>query len=84
MPDRLVMPFGATEIRATDGSKRTYRPGPDGTVVARDAIDARALREHGAVLAGIANGRGGPGRTCGGCGFHGFFTTCGRCGGTCT
>jgi hypothetical protein len=83
MPDRLVMPFGATEIRGTDGTKRTYRPGPGGTVVPRDATDARALRAHGAVLAGIANGAGGPGRTCQACGFRGFFHTCGRCGGEC-
>jgi hypothetical protein len=83
MPNRLVADFRTTEIRRTDGTVTRYRPGPDGTITPRDAIDERALREHGAFAAGIGTGMGGQGKTCGSCGFVGWFTKCGRCGGEC-
>lgn len=47
--------------------------------------DARALRAAGYTTASVA---GTPARSaarrCTACGFSSFFTTCGRCGGTCT
>ena len=82
MPDRLLLPVIQTEVRRPDGFTRRYQPGRDGTVTPVDAHDARALREAGAVTAGVRVG--GHARVCGTCGFKALFVRCGRCGGVCT
>lgn len=83
MTDRLILPIKTTQIRRTDGVSRTYTPDRDGTVQPRDALDAKALRHLGATTASAAGYSTAAGRSCTSCGFRGWFTTCGRCGGEC-
>lgn len=84
MTNRLLMPNDAVkeaDITRPGGFKRRYR---GGIVTPVDSHDETALREYGATPAGLATGMGGNGRRCVDCGFASWFTTCSRCGGTCT
>lgn len=76
---RLLSPDGACVEVDTD--RRRYR----GTVLeVADSRDERDLRAAGYTVGDVA---GEPpkasGRRCTSCGFKGWFTTCGRCGGVC-
>lgn len=81
---RVAMPDGAVtgvEVEgARSGRSRTY----SGRIVDVDnPSHLRALRQLGAFPVNVG-GRTAGGYRCTGCGFAAFFTTCGRCGGTCT
>jgi len=75
---RLLSPDSAcVEVDAPSG--RRYR----GRVLdVADGADARALRAAGYTPAGLGTPRS-AGFVCG-CGFRGWFRTCGRCGAACT
>lgn len=55
------------------------------TIDVSNPVHERALKAVGYTTASVA---GAPARSaarrCGSCGFSSFFTTCGRCGGTCS
>ena len=70
------------DVRRPDGTVR-YRPGPDGRITPRSKADELVLRDGGAQVSNVATAFTGSGRKCIGCGFVGFFVTCGRCGGQC-
>jgi hypothetical protein len=78
---RLLSPDHAC-VQVDAPSGRRY----SGTILnIADSGDARALRAAGYTVAGVAAGPAQTaGRRCGSCGFSSFFTTCGRCGGTCS
>jgi len=61
-----------------------YRPGRDGRIEPRTKADELVLRAGGATVANPAVAFTKGGRKCDSCGFVGFFTLCGRCGGHCT
>jgi hypothetical protein len=71
------------DVARPSGTVR-YRPGPAGRIEPRTKADELVLRAGGAQLANPAVAFTAGGRKCGSCGFVGFFTRCGRCGGTCT
>lgn len=76
---RLLSPDDAcVQVDAPSGRRYSGR-----ILDVTNPADARAMRAVGYTAAG-----GGPartsGRTCEACGFRGFFTRCGRCGGVCT
>lgn len=81
---RLLSPDDAcigVDVPTTRGTARY-----DGrTIDVTNPVHARALKAVGYTVAGVAQG---PARTaarrCTACGFAAFFTTCGRCGGSCT
>jgi hypothetical protein len=77
---RLLSPDHAC-VSADAPSGQRY----DGTVVeVTNPGDVRALRTAGYTAAGAAVGpTRARGYRCTGCGFKGWFTTCGRCGGVC-
>jgi len=83
MTNRLLMPSDQVieaDVKRPGGFTRRYK----GTIVSpADSHDEKALREFGATPAGLGTGGGGSGRRCEDCGFLGWFTTCGRCGGMC-
>lgn len=81
----LLAPDGAiaqTEVvDGRTGAKRRYH----GRIVTPHPADRRALLDagyHERAAAGPAPA--GAGRRCQACGFGSYFTTCSRCGGTCT
>lgn len=84
MANRLLMPNDAVkqaDVKRPDGTGRRYT----GSIVTpADSHDERALREYGATPAGLGVWASSGGRTCGGCGFSSYFTTCSRCGGACS
>lgn len=80
---RLLSPAtGCVSVDVPIGRERRYR---GRTIEVSDPAHIRALREVGYTPGDVA---GSPartdGRTCESCGFRGYFTRCGRCGGRCT
>jgi hypothetical protein len=71
------------DVRRPSGTVR-YRPDSSGRIEPRSKADELVLRDGGATVANPAVAFTSGGRKCEVCGFVGFFTTCGRCGGTCT
>jgi len=53
------------------------------TATVDDPKHIKALKESGFVPASLGGVDRARARVCGGCGFHGYFKTCGRCGGAC-
>lgn len=79
MPDSAVT--GVTLVGNHTGREKTYR----GRIVDVDSsLDRKTLRDLGAFDINVGGQVRAAGRTCGDCGFVGFFTTCGRCGGVAT
>ncbi len=78
---KVCAPDGAA--RQVDVNGHRYRT-RDGMYEMRPA-DARMLRAAGGFVPAL-NGTApaGSGYTCTGCGFGSWFTTCSRCGATCT
>lgn len=79
---RLLSPDDACiSVDVPFGRARRY----DGrSIEVTDSQHARALRQAGYTVADVS---GSPAKAsgfiCPGCGFKGFFKTCGRCGGAC-
>lgn len=80
---RLGMPDVACKSIDVEGVR--YAGGPDGTVEVDNPRHARQLIREGQAF--VASGRTAAapgGYICPACSFRSFFTTCGRCGGTCS
>lgn len=78
---RLNSPDGAcVGVDVPVGNARSY----EGTIVeVTDPSHIKALRKIGYTTTSAAGVSRSAARVCRACGFHAFFTTCGRCGGEC-
>lgn len=79
---RLLAPDGA--VRQTDVAGRRYSS-RDGVYEVTNPVALRAMKAEGFTTASATHGPASTGGfVCDDCGFHAFFASCSRCGGTCT
>lgn len=71
------------DVRRPSGTVR-YRPDSSGRITPQSKADELVLRDGGAQVSNPTVAFTTGGRRCDTCGFVGFFTRCGRCGGHCT
>lgn len=87
MARRLLAPDGLvkqTEVPVGGGRVRRYNAHDGGVYTVSDS-DARTLKAAGFTESPLSGAFSrSSGRRCTSCGFGSFFTTCSRCGGTCT
>lgn len=80
---KLAMPDGACVGVTVEGAHTGRTTSYDGRIVdVTNPRHVRALRDLGAFPVNLG-GRPSGGYRCGGCGFLGYFATCGRCHGSC-
>lgn len=83
---RLLSPDDAArgaDVRDIFGRTTSYDTGRDGITHVDNPDHVKTLRAVGWTPAGFGPAKA-DGYVCENCGFRAFFTTCSRCGGTCT
>jgi len=80
---KYFAPSGLTAVDITGartGVTTSLKRGKDGFFNTDSKMDGKALTQAGLVEASLMGVPTGIGYLCKGCGFNGFFATCGRCG----